>query len=96
MIKYFDLNNERLHQDLMKKYCVDLQKQNEYHMYYGHYNLTCIQNKLKRKNIEISGIVQGGLRFTLPSILPDLPSNHPDTSKLNISKIAYNFLVVYQ
>ena len=66
MTKYFDLNNERLHQDLKEKSCVDLQKQNEYHMDYGRYTLTCIHNKLKRKNIEIPGIVQGGLCFTLP------------------------------
>ena len=45
MTKYFDLNNEILHQDLMEKGCVDLQKQ------------TCIHNKLKRNNIEIPGIV---------------------------------------
>ena len=88
MIKYFDLNNERLHQDLMEKDCVDLQKQNEYHTDYGHYNLTCIQNKLKRKNIEFPGIVRGGLRFMLPLILSDFTSNHPDSSKLNISAIA--------
>ena len=61
-------------------------------MDYGHCNVTCIRNKLKRKNIEIPGIVRGGLRFTLPLILPDFTSNHPDASKLNISTITYNLV----
>ena len=76
MTKYFDLNNERLHQDIMENGCVDLQKQNRYHMDYGHFNLTYIHTKLKRKHIEIPGIVLEGLCFTLPLILPDLPSDH--------------------
>ena len=40
-------------------------------------------------HIEIPGIVRGGLCFTLPLILPDLPSNHPDATKFNSSQIAY-------
>ena len=87
MTKYFDLNNERLHQDLMEKECVDLQKQNEYDMDCGNYNLNFRYNKLKRKNIEIPGILREELCFTLHLILPDLPFDHPDASKLNSLKI---------
>ena len=58
-------------------------------MDYGHYTLTCIYNKLKRKNIEIPGIVRGELCFTLCLILPDLLPDHPYATKLKILKISY-------
>ena len=42
MTKYFDLNNERLHQNVTVKGCVALQKQHEYHLDYGHCTFTYI------------------------------------------------------
>ena len=42
-------------------------------------------------NIMIPGIVRGGLCFTLPLILPDLPKDHPKASLLNSSQLAYNY-----
>ena len=83
------MDNEKVNQDLEDKGCVDLQWQNEYHLDYGQCSLTCVHGSLKRKNIEIPGIVQGGLCFTLPLILPDLPLDHPDATKFNSLKIAY-------
>ena len=89
MNKYFELDNKKVDQALATDGCVDLQSQNEYHLDYGHCTLTCIHDSLKRKNVEIPGIVRGGLCFTLPLILPDLPPDHPDANKSNSSKIAY-------
>ena len=68
---------------------VDLKSQSDYQMDYGSCTLTCVHNKLKQKNIEIPGIVWGGLCFTLPLILPDIPKSHPNTFILNFSQLAY-------
>ena len=58
-------------------------------MDYGNCTLTCVHRKLPCKNIEILGIIRGGLCFTLPLILLDLPKNHPEACILNSSQMAY-------
>ena len=95
MNKYFDLIDKRIHQDLQDKGWVDLQNQNKYHMDYGNCTFTCFHHKLTRKNIEIPGIAQGDLCFILPLILPNLPSNNQEASKINSSKvITLSFLLI--
>ena len=89
MTKHFELNDEKVNKDLLSKGSVDLKSQSDYQMDYGSCSLICVHWKLKRKNIEILGIIRGGLCFTLPLILPDLPKDHLEASLLNSSKLAY-------
>ena len=74
--KYFDLSIKRLHQDLKENSCVNLEQQKNYSLDCGNCPFTCIYKELKRKEIDILDIVQGGLSFTLPLILPNLPPYH--------------------
>ena len=92
-IKYFDLSIDRLHQDLKENSCVNLGQQNIYSLDCGNCPFTYIYKELKRKKIDIIGIVQGGLSFPLPLILPDLPPDHPDANRLNTLKIAYESML---
>ena len=48
-----------------------------------------VHRNQKKRNIEIPGIVHGGLCFTLPLILPDLPKEDPQSTLLNSSILAY-------
>ena len=89
MTKYFELNDEKVNQDLLSKGSIDLNHQLDYQMDYGNCTLTCVHRKLPCKNIEIPGIIRGGLCFTLPLILPDLPKDHPEACILNSSQLAY-------
>ena len=57
MTKYFELNDEKVNQDLLAKGSIDLNQQSDYQMDYGNCTLICVHNKLKQKNIEIPGIV---------------------------------------
>ena len=88
MIKYFDLNDEKINKDLAAKDCIDVSHPG-YQMDYGNCTLTCIHHNQKRMNIDILGIVCGGLCFTLPLILPDLPKDDPQATLLNSSLLAY-------
>ena len=85
MTKYFELNDDKVNQDLLSKGSIDLNHQSDYQMDYGSCTLTCVHRKLPCKNIEIPGIIRGGLCFTLPLILPDLPKDHPEACILNSS-----------
>ena len=58
-------------------------------MDYGNCTLTCVHATKRNCNIEIPGIIRGGLCYTKPIILPDLPTSHPNASILNSSKLAY-------
>ena len=89
MTKYFDLDNKKVNADLRKRGCVDLNNSNGYHLDYGNCTLTCVHSKRRTSNIEISGIIRGGLCYTQPIILPDLPKSHPHASILNSSRLAY-------
>ena len=57
MTKYFELNDEKVNKDLLSKGSVDLKSQPDYEMDFRSCTLTCVHWKLKRKNIEISGII---------------------------------------
>ena len=58
-------------------------------MDYGICTLTSIHKKVKRFNIEIPGIIFGGLCYTLPIDVPDLPIDHPRANLLNFSYLMY-------
>ena len=58
-------------------------------MDYGTCTLTCIHGKYKWQNIEITGIICGGLCSTFPIILPDLPHDYPRANLMNISSLMY-------
>ena len=88
MIKYFELDNEKINKDLAAQGCIDVTLP-DYQMGYGHCTLTCIHHNQKRRNIDILGIVCGGLCFTMPLILPDLPKEDPQATLLNSSILAY-------
>ena len=45
--------------------------------------------EIKEKEYWDSCIIRGGLCFTLPLILPDLPKDHPEACILNSSQLAY-------
>ena len=89
MTEYFELNDEKVNQDLLSKGSIDLNRQSDYQMDYGNCTLTCVHQKLPFKNIEIPGIIRDGLCFTLPLILPDLPKDHPEACILNSFQLAY-------
>ena len=89
MTKYFELNDKNVNKDLQEKRRVNLQHQNQYHLDYGTFTLILIHKKRKVQNIEIPGVICGGLCFTLPIILPDLPPDHPKVNLINSSKMAY-------
>ena len=89
MSKYFDLDNKKVNADLRKRGCVDLDNTNGYHLDYGNCTLTCVHSTRRNRNIEIPGIIRGGLCYTQPIILPDLPKSHPHASILNSSRLAY-------
>ena len=57
MTKYFELNDDKVNQDLLLKGSVDLNSHSDYQMDYGSCTLSCVHCKLKRKNIEILGII---------------------------------------
>ena len=61
MTKYFELNDEKVNKDMLLKGSVDLKSQSDYQRDYGSCTLICVHHKLKRKNIEIPGIIRGGL-----------------------------------
>ena len=88
MSKYFDLNNEKLCQDLETNGSVNLNNVATYNTDYGSCALTCVHRTTKAKNIVIPGIIRAGLCFTLPLILPDLDPDHPDATILNSSSLA--------
>ena len=85
MSKYFELNNKKVNADLRKRGCVDLDDANGYYLDYGNCTLTCVHATKRNRNIEIPGIIRGGLCYTKPIILPDLPTSHPHASILNSS-----------
>ena len=58
-------------------------------MNYGTFTLTCVHSKLKQNNVEILGIIRGGLCFTFSTIPPELPVYYPDANMLNNSKLVY-------
>ena len=70
--KYFELNDKKLNKEIKQQGKLNIQHQNKYHMNYGNCTLTYIPNKCTQHNIEIPGIIHGGLCFTLPIILPYL------------------------
>ena len=90
MVKYFDLNDDKINGDLASKGCVDILHPG-YQMDYGSCTLTCIHHNHKRMNIEIPEIVCGGLCFILPLILPDLPKDHLKATLLNSPQLAYKY-----
>ena len=63
LTKYFELNNEVIHNNLKQKGRVNLNNNQQYHMDYG--TCTCIDKKVERFNIEIPSIICGGLCYTL-------------------------------
>ena len=68
MVKYFDLNDKNINNDLASKGYVDTSHPG-YQMDYGICTLTCIHHNWKRMNIEFLRIVHGGLCFILSLIL---------------------------
>lgn len=90
MTKYFELNDMKLNYDLQKTVKVDLQNKKQYQMDYGIFTLTCLYNKEKRFNIEIPGIICGGLCFMLPIMLSNLPMDRPRANLFNSSQLMYN------
>jgi len=57
--------------------------------HYGTCTITCIYKKVKRFNIEITGIICGGLCYMLPIEVPDLPIDHPRANLFNYSQLMY-------
>ena len=88
MIKYFELDDEKINKDLVAKDCINVTLL-YYQMDYGHCTLICIHHNQKRRNIEIPDIVRGGLCFTLPLILSDLLKEYPQATLLNSSILTY-------
>ena len=88
MVKYFDLNNKKINKDLASKGCIGISHPC-YQIDYGSCTLTYIYHNKKRMNIDIPGIVYGGLCFTLPLILADLHKDHPQATLLNSSVLTY-------
>ena len=78
--KYFELNNELIHND---------PKHNETVTLNGTCTLTCIQKKVKRFNVDIPDIICDGLYFKLLIAVPDLPINNPRTNLFNCSQSIY-------
>ena len=87
--KYFELNNEDINNDLQKKGRAFLNNQQCYHMDYGTCTLTCIHKKLSWFNVEIPGIIFGGLCYVLPIEIPDLPVDRPRENLLSCSHLMY-------
>ena len=89
LTKYFELNNEVIQNDLKHKGRVNLNNNQQYHMDYSTCTLTCIHKKLKRFDIEIPGIIFGGLCYTLPIEVPDQSIDHPRANLFNCSQLMY-------
>ena len=80
LTKYFELNNELIHNDPKHKGRINLNST---------CTLNCIQKKVKRSNVEIPGVIHGGLCYTLPIKVPDLPIDHPRENLFNCSQFIY-------
>ena len=76
MSKYFDLNNKQVNVDLRRR----REGEGTYKMSMYIFLIMELVHQLVYMEVKgdvISGTIQGGLCFTLPIILPDLPKNHP-------------------